>query len=279
MFTQRDLDILFAVCRYYVLTRHQIGRLFFPDDQSGRSTRRRLQMLVRENYLARQSMLYCHPNAGAPAAVYYPTSKGATFLAESRQDERLRSACTRAPLPAHIPHWAACSETHIAFDHAADETVQLVDWINEWDIVHPEETEPAKRYRLYTQIQESPKLVAAPDAAFVLQKGQHTALYYLEQDRATSGVKRIAASKTPGYAELAKRHLYQRHYQPTVSGFRVLMVAPHPKRRDYLKKAISGQPGADLWRFAATEDVTPGNVLYQPIWHPCEGDPVALVKK
>jgi hypothetical protein len=278
MLTDRDVEILLAVCRYYVLTRHQIGRLFFPDDKSGRATRRRLQMLVGQHLLARQSMLYCHPSAGAPASVYYPAPKGTAFLAEHLDDERFHSVTTQAPLPAHIPHWVACSDTHIAFDHAKSETTKVVEWVNEWDVVNKAETEPEKRYRLYTLVSDKPRVIAAPDCAFLLKKGDQTAMYYLEQDRATSGIRRIAASKTPGYAELAKRNLHRKHFQPTVEGFRVLMVAPHPKRRDGLRKEFVGKPGCELWRFAAAEDVTPEKVMHEPVWYSCEGQPVPLVK-
>lgn len=280
MLTDRDIQIILAVIRYYVLDRHQVQRLFFPNDTSKRATRRRLQMLVSEHYLNRQSMLFCRPSAGAPSSVYYPARRGCELLAEHLEDERFLTVPAQAPVPHHIPHWLACSDTHIAFDQAINlqNDVQLVDWINEWDTVNKDEADPALRFRLYTVIRESPRLVCAPDAAFLLSMGNHTAIYYLEQDRATSGVNRVAASKTPGYVALAAQNLQRRHFHATVEGFRVLMVAPHPKRRDNLRKTIRGKPGADLWRFAAIEDMKPERVLFEPIWYPCEGDPVPLVK-
>jgi hypothetical protein len=76
MMTDREFAILFAVVQYYVLNRQQIQRLCFPQDRSGRVTRRRLQMLVAAGLLNRQSTLFCHPLAGPAAPVYFPSRKG-----------------------------------------------------------------------------------------------------------------------------------------------------------------------------------------------------------
>ena len=42
MITQRDIEVLLALYRYYVLNRPQIQRLCFANDTTGRVTRRRL---------------------------------------------------------------------------------------------------------------------------------------------------------------------------------------------------------------------------------------------
>lgn len=65
MVTDRDLLILRAVARYYVLNRDQVQRLIFPDDKNGRVTRRRLQMLVDAHLLSRQPMLVTYLANGA----------------------------------------------------------------------------------------------------------------------------------------------------------------------------------------------------------------------
>jgi len=56
------------------------------------------------------------------------------------------------------------------------------------------------------------------------------------------------------------------------------MIAPTARRRDALKKALRGKPGASLWRFAAASDLSTETFLHSPIFHPCEGEPAALVK-
>lgn len=281
MITERDIAVLFALVRYYVLDRRQIQRLVFPSDPNGRITRRRLQALVDGHLINRQALLVCHPSAGAPAPVYYPSRQGCELLAEQTGDDRYLATPTAAPIPHHILHWLAVSETHIAFDAAIEKhgAVNMDGWLNEWDVVNKEETAPEKRYRVYTLLRENPRLVCAPDAAFLLSMRGHRKVFYLEQDRATSGVYQIAASKTQGYAAMAERSLHRRHYpEATIDTFTVLMIAPTARRRDALRRAIAEKPGADLWRFAAVEDLQPETTFTAPIYYPCIGEPAALLK-
>lgn len=281
MITERDIAVLIAVVRYYVLNRQQIQRLVFPNDPHGRVTRRRLQTLVDAKLINRQAMLVCHPAAGAPAPVYYPSRKGCELLAEQTGDERYLATPTAAPLQHHILHWLAATETHITFDEAVarHSEIKIDGWLNEWDVVNKDETAPEKRYRVYSLLRENPRLVCAPDAAFLLSLRGHSKVFYLEQDRATSGVQQIASSKTQGYAVMAERGLHRRHFpEATVESFTVLMVAPHARRRDALRKALASKPGAALWRFAAIEDLQPETLFSAPIFYPCVGEPAPLVR-
>ena len=91
-------------------------------------------------------------------------------MAEHFEDERFLSTPTLSPIQHHVPHWLAVSDTHIAFDQSVNgqDRVQIIAWLNEWDAVNKHETAPEKRYRIYTLIRERPRLVCAPDAAFLL---------------------------------------------------------------------------------------------------------------
>ena len=282
MITDRDILILVALVRYYVLNRQQIQRLVFPDDPNGRITRRRLQMLVDEHLINRQNVLFCHPSA-TPAPVYFPARKGCELLAEHFEDPRYLATPTAPPIPHHTFHWLAVSDTHIALDEAVrcQSDVRIDGWINEWDIVNKDELRPEKRFRLYTILREHPRLVCVPDAAFLLLYKGGSKVFYLEQDRATSGVQQIANSKTAGYAAMADESLHRRHFpDATVDQFSILMVAPGPKRRDALRRAIQGKPGASLWRFAASQDLAPGRLLFEPIYYTCDGDePKPLLRR
>ena len=281
MVTDRDLSILRAVARFYVLNRNQIQRLVFPEDTHGRITRRRLQSLIDADLLSRQSMLVCHPANGLPAPVYYPSRRGIELLAEATGDERILALPTQAPTMHHVWHWLAVSETHIVFDQAiaSQNDIHIVDWFNEYDIVNPNESSPELRFRLYTILRSAPRLICAPDAAFLLATRGHSKVFYLEQDRATTGVHQIAASKTQGYSVLAEVKGHRRHFpETTIDTFTVLMVAPNARRRDALRKVIREKRGAQLWRFASVEDLTPEKLLFEPIWYPCDGEPAALVK-
>jgi hypothetical protein len=282
MITERDMRTLCAIARYYVLSRAHIQRLCFPNDKTGRSTRRRLQALVRAELINRAPAPVFNTGGGSPWPAYYPSQRGLEFLAAHFDDDRLLKIPSRVPLPLQLLHWLAVADTHIALDQAiaAQNAVRLEGWINEWHTVNQDETKPERRYRLYTLIRERPRLICAPDAAFLLEVDELSKVFYLEEDRATSGIRQIAARKTPGYAELAKRNLHKRHFpRATVPGLTVLLITLTASRRDALRKAFRNKLGADLWKFAVKSDITPESFLHEPLFFPCEGDPVPLVKR
>ena len=281
MLTERDFSVVRAVARYYVLNRPQIQRLCFPDDHQGRITRRRLQMLVDEKLVNRHRVLVHHPHVGSPGPVYFPSQKGFEFLAEHYEDERFLTGCTQQPQSHQILHWLAVSETHMAIDAAIarQNQVRLLNWFNEWDVVNSEESAPERRFRLYTLLRESPRLVCAPDSAFMLAVGSHRKAFYLEQDRNTSGIRQIAASKTPGYAALSERQLHRRHFPDTTfDSFSVLAIVPTTQRRDALRRALREKPGAALWKFAAATDLSSETFLFAPVFYPVDGDAAPLVR-
>lgn len=279
--TPRDIQVFGCLALYYVLNRMQIQRLCFPEDGNGRNTRRRLQVLVAEDFIGRARMQIVDAS-GQSAPAYYPHAKGVQFLAEYRDDPALLLTPVQSPHPLHMAHWLAISDFHIALDAAlaAQEEVCCPAWLNEWDVANKDESEPEKRYRLYTVVKDARRIVCAPDAGFVLKKGPAARAYYLELDRNTSGVQQIAAQKTPGYAGLANRDLRSRHFpQATVPGFAVLSVSPTRKRRDKLAAAVSEHPGSELWRFAAMEELTPETVLSEPVWYDCKRQAMPLVRR
>jgi Replication-relaxation len=296
MLQLRDLDVLASVARYYTLTRSQINRLHFPADFDGRITRRRLMLLHDEGMINRTHMQVANPSMGAPAYVYYPSAKGCAFLAQELRDDRYKSVCTLTPHWTYLYHWVAVAQTHILLDQAVARLngvkldrwlaeapppggVNVEDWLSEWSIANPDEKEPDKRFRLYTKL--GPKLVCAPDAGFLLAKDGFRKAFYLEQDRDTTrSAERVAAQKCHGYAGLFERRLHiARHFPTTnVERFAVLFVAPSVNRRDALRKAFATRPAAWLYKFCAQTELSCETFLTAPIWHPCMGDPGALVK-
>lgn len=281
MISARDLPVLQSVARYYVLNRAQIQRTCFPDDKQGRITRRHLATLCEQGLIARTRVELVVPGSGSTAPVFYPTRKGLEFLVEACDDRSYLNIATRSPHPQHIFHWLAISETHLALDAALakQEEVRCLAWLNEWDTADESAPVPEKKFTLYTLIQDRPRLVCAPDAGFLLHVDGHAKVFYLEQDRSTSGVFQVAASKTAGYAAMAEQRLHRRHFpQATIDPFSVLMVAPNERRRDALCKAIAEKPGSPLWRFAAAPDLMPERFLSQPVWRKCDGTFGPLVK-
>ncbi|MBS0264875.1 MAG: replication-relaxation family protein [Planctomycetes bacterium] len=282
MLTPRDIGVLVALDTYYLLNRPQIQSLLFVDDKNGRITRRRLQALVDAHLICRQSLLYCQNGSGAPASVYHLSRKGAEFLAEHFENPEFNLSPTSPPPHHLILHWLAISDTHILLNQALAlrGDIRKESWINEYDVVNKDEAVPEKRFQLYTLIRETPRLICAPDAGFELSMEGYRKAFYLEQDRATSGVQQIANSKTPGYAAMAEHCLHRRHFpQTNLDGFTVLMVTPSPKRRDNLRKAIAAKPCANLWLFSSTTELTPESFLNGPVWYPCDGMPRSLIRR
>lgn len=283
MITERDIAILLALTRYYVLNRTQIQSLVFPTDKQGRVTRRRLQVLVDGRYINRQNAMVYHAESGPPASVYFPSALGCEFLADHFDDDQYLLTPCRSPISHHVQHWLAISETHISFDAAIalQSDVKVDGWLNEWDIANKDEKDPERHYRLYTTVQTAPRIVCVPDAAFLLSMHGYKKIHYLEQDRATSGVEQVANQKFQGYALLAENKLHMRHFSDaTVSTFSVLLIAPTPARRDHLRRAFRSKQGTGLWRFASVTDIKPALLLHEPIWFTCEDEaPRALIKR
>lgn len=282
MLTPRDHAVLASLVHYATLTRAQISRLHFAGDDDGRVTRKRLQLLLNAKLIHRTQMQVVNPAMGAPAPVYYASREGCAFLAQERGDPRYLAYALATPQWQHLYHWVQVAETHILLDQAVAQTtgVTVEEWWGEGSIVNPEETEPTKRFRLYTMLRDQPRLVCVPDAAFLLVKDSYRKVFYVEVDRdTTQPAQRVAARKAEGYAELAARGLHTRHFlTANVAKFNVLIVAPSPQRREALRAAFAGKKGADLWKFAVMRDLTPTQFLAAPVWHPCVGEPLPLVK-
>lgn len=282
MLVDRDIDILKALARYFVLNRVQIQSLIFPQHKNPRVTRRRLQFLHEAGLINRQNVQTLHVGETMPSQVYFLKELGCTFLARRFEDDSYLLCPTRSPAAHHVQHWLAVSDTHILFNSAIAKKrdIQLDGWLNEWDVANKSESNPENHYRLYTVIRDNPKLVCVPDAAFLLSKDGHKKIHYIEQDRATTGPEQIAARKCQGYAALAEGNMHTRHFpETTLASFSVLMIAPTNGRREALRKALRGKPGADLWRFVATPDMKPETLFSAPIFYPSEGEPRPLVKQ
>lgn len=282
MIQERDIAILLALVRYYVLNTAQIRALVFPNLPDGRVARRRLQTLADAHLLNRQNVQVCSVMNQSPPLVYYPSRGGCEFLARHFDDDKYLLTPTRSPVPHHVQHWLAVTDTHITFDTAVarQEDVQINGWLNEWDVANKQESDFDKHFRLYTLIRHTPKLVCVPDAAFLLVKDGHKKVHYIEQDRATSGAEQVVAQKTTGYAAMDEKGLHKRHFpETTLPSFSVLMITPTSSRRDSLRKAMKDKPSADRWRFVAAGDMRPETLFTAPIFYPCVGEPRSLVKQ
>jgi hypothetical protein len=282
MITDRDLAVLLKLDRYYVCSRPQIQRLCYPSDLTGRVTRRRLQALISEGLINRQRATIVYPHTIPAGSIYYPSTKGCQLLSETQGDDRYLLTPTQCPQSHHALHWLAVTETHITLDAAIDaqHDVALLDWVNEWDIVNKDEQQPEKRFRLYTLLQEQPRLICAPDAAFVLSYRGFNKVFFVEQDRGTSGAHQVAARKVKGYLAMQQQCKHCEQFPLcNVTSLSVLCLAPDVGRRDALRRAFAGKPGSDLWKFVTVPDFSVEKLLHEPVLYSTKGEPIPLVTK
>ncbi len=285
MITTRDIPVLVALGNLFLMNRRMIQQECYPSDQDGRLSRRRLSSLLRDGYINKQRMLVVNPRDETPAPVYHLAPKGCQFLAEHFEDDRYLVKPTSIAQPMHLYHYLAVANTHILVDQAiAQSDVKLITWCNEQEFLNPENPNPKQRVRLYCELKTKPKkIICAPDSGFLLDVNGHRGVFYLEQDRDRDNYshKRIAALKSPGYAELHQQQLHRKKHFPTTTlkRFTVVMIAPSEKRRDALRRAFDKKTGADFWRFASLTDLTPKSLLHEPVWYDTKSDePQPLVK-
>ena len=283
MLTERDIPALAGVARYRVLNRQMIQRRYYRDDRDGRITRRRVGAMHRAGFIHKAHLLVVNELDGAPCPVYHLAPRGAQFLAEHFHDDRYLVKPTTIAQPMHLHHYLAVAAIHMLVDDAAEESgVTVAAFFHEEEPVNPE-AEPKQHLRLYTELRTEPrKLVCAPDAAFLLDVAGHRGAFYCEVDRDRSySHKRVAAMKSPGYAELYARGLHRRHFPTTtLNRFTILLIAPNSDRRDALRRAFRGKDGSQFWRFAATPDLTRASFFHGPVWYHADDDqPGPLVKR
>jgi Replication-relaxation len=282
--SERILAILKSVATYYTLTRAQLQDLagFSGKKNDDRACRKLLLRLLQDGLLSKTYMEVVNPGMGAPAPVYYPSRKGLDYLAGALGEERWLCACWYKPTWQYLYHWTQVAQFHIVLDRAiaSQQDVQVERWLGEWDVANPDEHDPSQRFKLFTEIRKSPRLVCNPDAAFLLAYRGYRKVYFLELSRGTSGIQQIAASKTPGFAAMAQDELHRRIFpEANVASFSVLAIEPSANRRDLLLRAIRAKQGASLWKLAAWTDLRADTLLFEPIFYDCEGKAFPLVKR
>jgi len=282
--TARDMLLLLALARHFLLTRAKVQQLVCPPDKDGRQARRRLAALAAAGLIYRHTTLVASSHDAAPAPVYLLTSKGCQYLADKLGDASFLHKPVHLPHPLHLVHAMAVADLHIMFDAAvaAQTDVVLEVWFNEHDVVNAGEPDPAHHYRLRTKFAGEPEIICSPDAGFVLNRDGQRVAYYLELERGDghrgTGARQLAERKCPGYAELARQKIYLNHFPGVeVDEFRVLLIVPHDRRRDAVRRAFAkkdpSQFRTDLWRFAAMTDLTAETFLTGEVFYHCGAAP------
>jgi hypothetical protein len=268
--TENDIRVLTAIARYHVLSASMIHRMVFPDRADRRHTRRRLQQLLHENYLRRSSVSIAF-SSGNFGPVYSVTDRACDVLAVYHNDDAWLAVNTKPPRNDRLHHWLDIAWAHWIVTQATEscDAVKLDIWINEWQSTGDVDGNPTG-FVLHSQFREQPPLSCSPDAAFLLEIGGHRRVLYVEIDRGTTGVRRVAASKSPGYAELAARKTHRRHFPTTTfDDFSVLLITVSGNHRDRLRCEVAKKTEhrPDLWLFASRDEFTPEAALFGDIFH------------
>jgi len=185
--TLRLLSLLIALGNYETLTRARIQD--GCGEKNDRVMRKLLAQLVELGLIAKTRMEVIS-SLGAGAPMYYLTPKGAEYLA-AEVDPKYLHCTTTPPQWTTLVHTVQVEELHNVVDRAIalQSMVGLGGWLNERRVVNSHESQPEKRYSLFTLLREKPRLVCNRDAVFLLRVGSYAKCYYVELDRATSSIQ------------------------------------------------------------------------------------------
>lgn len=163
---------------------------------------------------------------------------------------------------------------------AKQEELAIDQWYNEYEVINPYD-EPKKQRTLFTELRPRPRLVANPDAAFLLSYREHRVVYYVERERGGTGANQLRDRKTPGYEGLLRQQGHCSLHFPTstyAKGFTVLCPVQSIGHRKAVCRAFAGTTAAKLWRFASVTELASETILTEPIWYSADREePTPLV--
>ncbi len=279
---QRDFMVLLILARFLILDTRKIQQLCYPTDTSGRIARRRLLAMLKAGYIKRRVERIAG-SPGGPMNHYQIDDRGKKYIAEKQNCEKYYFKPTTLRQPQHLRHYCAVAAIAMLFEAAlrVNSAVKFRAWFNEEEIINWQEPDESKHRKLFTIVQEKPRITCEPDAAFVIEYQGAQRVCYIERERGTNGPKWVAKKKAPGYHLLQRRKLHHQHF-PEVAGedFDVLLIGESPVHRDRLRKFFREVPGKELWLFADVHDLHPETFFFEPVWYPAaQGEPLPLIQK
>lgn len=197
--TGRDVDILRAVGEYRILTTGQICKLFF---RSIHKARKRLFKLWQHHLIDRR-FAAVRFGEGSSNTLYVLSRQGARMLA--MQPRLSQSVSTPAPperngSPLFLDHTLARNDLRIVLTLGCrrEAEVELISWEQNKSIKENVTLITGEQYR---QVVRVPLF---PDATFVIRHHDRSKKFYLEIDRGTTSLKRLAR-KLLAYNTLLRR--------------------------------------------------------------------------
>lgn len=255
--TKRDMEIVEAVYLYRVLSQKQIEKLFFGHRAAAQ---RRLEALFDHAYLDRIPLPVNGALLNSPT-LYLLNQRGAALLTSKMgySDVRWKRDYQKVSTD-FLLHALAINDFRINVVLACQNlNYPLLTWVGE-----------SRLKGDYDRV-KLPGLVkpvsVIPDSHFVIdtprQAAKTRAYFFVELDRGTETLQRIQ-TKVRAYNAYVDEGGYEKRYG--VKGLRVLFVALSRKRMMNMKKAAEAVGGRNRFWFASLDELTPENVLSQPIW-------------
>jgi hypothetical protein len=216
--TPRDREIIAAVSKHGGMSRAQIQRVHFRYEDRLASTQaacRRLRLLAQRGYLARVRLAVAQ---GSGPFVYLPGKRAASVLGGEERSGSWDKRGRQAIAGESLEHTLEIVDFYIAMREALERNGGLiVTWWGEADA-------------RYVFAWQSRKLLLSPDAYCLWALGREEGAFFLEWDRGTENLARLA-EKLLRYEAYYQLRAYRDHLGETGLRPRLVFVAPDERRR------------------------------------------------
>jgi hypothetical protein len=269
--TKRDVDIIYSVYSYTLLSTQQIEALHFASEDGSLRTRCgvRLAKLAAHGYLGRveQAQLL---SEGRKPYLYYLTPTGAQLVADMLRCEvsELDWHSKVAQLtPMHRAHLLDSNQIRLRLEQAAARHgLAIPTWVSE----HTLRRTHSKEVVTITTPQGGQQVRLIPDGLCVLDTPRGQVHLFIECDRHTETLRATRTEhahwqrKIMAYTAYRTSGMYQKRYNK--SNFRVLTVALSERRLGTLKAATEDAGGMRRFWFSTLDLLNRHDAWADPIW-------------
>ena len=281
---QRCIDILATLGHVSVLDTTTIHQRWWPG-KSFEACRSKLRLYQQHGLIQTLHLeLTSTTRSGRLPAVHRLTDRGADVVESTTGERPPRTAKSSPPSPFTLLHRIGMARVVLNIDDACRlHPLPLPKWLLEYDPqpnARPGGTF-AERFRLRFDIAIDHGTASCwPDAACRLSCVQNERQWNLallfEYDRGTETLNQVAGKMT-GYAALLKTQAYQQLW-PDVQAARIMFIVPCHRRRTNVAEALRDLAAASSVRLAAEQDLSPDQILNDPVWWSVQNEPRAILK-
>ena len=256
--TARDKEILARIAEYRILTTEQLHRLCFP---SLSRARKRLLQLLRHGYLKR-TVKPVRMGEGSSMFLYSLTKKAMNLLPANATNLKAKPSIVLNEHELGINYFRVCLQLSIR----ELEDISLRSWKQGKELLMKAVEKDKGTLK---------RIPIIPDAYFALEQDNKVFHFFLEIDRGTTDLKRIAL-KCRGYLNIWNDKIA--HTQMGLRSFRVLYVTSSEKRMEnmleQLRKIKSLQSRTDIILITAADlfSLSKPDSIFKPIWKYLDSD-------